>query len=248
MPFPHLGRRRNATTKPADAAAALASLPVIDIGRFSWNGVKVQLTDNSAPQDQPTSLSVDDAGVELTGLHVDFDPNGPIAPPAQLHAFFKAAGLAGNIDVKGTISQTTGGLAADLEASGESLSATLAAPYLKALNIEPTLKDASFHAGLHVDMAQTPGGIAANVSATEVHLTDSTGELLSVGKAGITKINLAPSLLEVGEITLDKPRGHIIREENGAIDVIGFRLLPAPRRQNINRPFPMRQLRKLTNL
>jgi hypothetical protein len=218
----------SATTRPA-VNPSLAALPKIDIGRFVWSGVQLTLDDEAAPEGVPETIGIKDAGVELTGLHIDFDPNAPAAlSPAKLHAFVKAPGLASNIDLNGTIAQRPGGLTADLEITGEKLSAILATPYLKAMNVQPTLREGAIHANAHIDVAQLDDGISATVSASDFKLSDPTGELLGANEAAINGILLTADALEVGEVTLKKPRGQFSRDENGAVNALGFRLLPTP--------------------
>ncbi len=196
--------KTSSNTRPATAPAALARLPKLDIGRFTWNGVGLQLNDQFDHAD--TTISIEDAGVELANIHVDFDPNAPAAAPGKIRAWLKAPGLAGRVEMKGTVHQLPGGMSADLEITGEKLSARLAAPYLKAFNIEPMLTDGSLHAKAHVDLTQTDEQVHANIVAEQVRFFDGAQEAMGIDKAVISGVEYVPGLLQVDSITLEKPR------------------------------------------
>ena len=102
-------------------------LPKIDITRFTWNGVKVQLDDQAASP--PTSVSIEDAGLEITGIHVDFDPQSTAGSQGTIHAWLKAPGLAGTLKLDGMVQQGPAGMKADLTVTGDHLCADLAVPY-----------------------------------------------------------------------------------------------------------------------
>ena len=213
-------------TSPALQPTPLASLPRLDIAKFRWSGIQLQLEDAAGPQ--LTSLTIDDAGIELDDLHIDLHPNAPVGNPGKIRMWMKAPGLAGNIGLEGTLVQHPGGLSADVQVKGEKLSVLLAGPYLKALNIEPTLRDGSLKASAHVDVTQTETELSATVSASDVSVADAGEEVFGVDKAEIGGVSVKAGLLSVDAISLVKPRGKLVHEENGAISAVGFRLLPVP--------------------
>lgn len=222
---------RTAPVAPATApspAALLATLPKIDLGRFSWRGVRLSLDDAANPDGGETRLGIDDAGVELSGLHVDFSGAAPAASPAHLHAFLKAPGLAGDVDLKGTLTQLPHQLSGAFELQGKDLSALLAGPYLKALRIEPTMRDGTMRARAKFDVAAEPDGLRASASASDVALGEAGEELLGVASAEVSDVHLTDQSLEVGQVQVVRPRATLRRDADGALAAAGFRLLPAP--------------------
>ncbi|MDB5334157.1 MAG: hypothetical protein JWP03_5308, partial [Phycisphaerales bacterium] len=207
----------------------LRSLPKIDIGRFTWNAVRIQFDDDSVSPS--TVVAIEDAGIAMENLHIDFDPKAAAPAPGHIRAWLKAPGVAGTLSLDGVVTPRPGGLLADLEVSGEKLSTILTGPYLKSLGVEPTLVDAALHARTHVDIAQDGEVLKASVALRDFTLTDGGEELLGLESAAISGIELKPGVLEIADVELVHPRGRLARDEDYALRVAGFRLLPKPPEQ-----------------
>jgi hypothetical protein len=236
-----------APASPKVAAAekvAASKSPILKIGRFTWKDVKLHFDDREVTTGSThgAEVVIQDAGITLNDVQANL--NIPSVSCEHIEMHMRAPGLAGELKLEGKVTGKPAGFSGELELTGRNLSAALAAPYLKAMNIEPTLRDGSVHAMLHVDLTAAspdekskqarPQGLAdyhANIKASAVAFRDGVQEMFAVDHADITDIDYRSGLaevgnsMEIGNITLTNPRGKFVREEDGAIRAMGIRLL-----------------------
>ena len=90
---------------------------------------------------QPTEIVIDDAGVEIKDLLVDFAAKAGTEKTGTIHAWLHSPQLfAGGLNVAGTLTPGPQSLAADVQVAGDHIQTAPLAPYLKPFGIEPTLR------------------------------------------------------------------------------------------------------------
>ncbi len=211
---------------PAPQEAAAFDLPKLEIGRFTWKGIRVAYEDQNVKPS--TSIALKDAGVEIHDLKLG---SGATTKPAIMKAWFSAPGMADHLLLAGTIASQTEGSTLELDVTGDGLTGAPIGTYLKSSGIEPTLKNGSLRLHLNASAFNKPDGTAPPflaMSLTDMQLKDASGELVGLDRLTVNGVDLGKSATEANSITLDKPRVHVTREKDGTFSVAGLRTLPAP--------------------
>lgn len=200
-----------------------------ELGKFQWRDIRVRFDDEAAVP--PTSLSLGDAGVELTDLRFDLEGKSPNPAPGKIRAWLSAPKIADKLAVEGTMTPTPSALNLDLNATGEGITAAGVAGYLKSLGIEPMLESGSIAAHLKVGVTKREQGLAASFLLDGVKYSDGERELAGVDSVRLDSISLneKTNTISLGDVVIEKPRAAISRQANGAFVVGGVRIvLPKP--------------------
>jgi hypothetical protein len=215
---------------PAPAVATTAPAPLvipsIQLDHFAWKGIDIHYSDESINPPAATELS--DAGVELANIHYDgSQPSAAAAPTTSatgtIQAWAKVPNLVGNFRAIGTVSPFPAGVAASLHVTGKEITASMLAPYLRSIGIEPTLHQGSFNADLAANLSSN--GIS--VDAEKIQYLDGDSELAGVDAFKVGNTSLSSGALNIGPIQIDRPRISVSHGPDGAFALMGLRLLPS---------------------
>lgn len=213
-----------ATTAPAAPSAPLV-LPRVEVGKFSWKGIKLQFADEvSKPA---TVFSLSDAGVELSNLL--FDPQAKAdGKPGTFKAWLSTRGIAEQLQVEGTLTPRAGGIAIDSAVTGSKITGELLIPYLKPFGIQPVLTDGQLKMQAKAQVAQVGDGISASFDLANLVYSDGETELAGIDAMKLDTLTIKPAGIEVGEITIDRPRASVARNADGSLQAGGIRLISLP--------------------
>ncbi len=217
-----------------------APSPRLTIGRILWKGIRMNAIDQAvAPA---AHLSIEDAGLEITGLSVDLGAGPPpgtgAAPPAaKLRAWLTAPGIVRELSASGTVLASPRAPAAAIDLDLKSITVESIAPHLRAAGIEPALMDGSLrlHIGASADIG--PAGVVASLAVEKVAFEDSGAELIGLDALRVKGASVRPGAIEVESVEIEGPRARVSRLENGSLLAAGFRI-PAPAAVEAPRPEP----------
>lgn len=208
------------TTAPAQFN--LASLPKLEIGSFTWKGMKLRLRDEQV--EPPSSIAIDDAGVELKDFVFDLSAKAA-TKPGSIRSWISSPELAKQASIEGTFSTGDNAFGADVKVRSEGLQTAILAPYLKSLGITPTLRAGSLQADAKLSIAQTSAGLTAAIDASGVSFKDSDVELGGVDSFQLKDLTLNSSGIDIKSIQIARPRSAVALEADNAITAMGIRVL-----------------------
>src|SRR4029077_14693616 len=90
----------------------------------------------------------------------------------SFRAWLNASTLARQLEASETLTYSFNSFAADANAKGAGLNTTSLAPYLKPLDLEPTLQDVSLAASAKLTIAQRGNATVASLDLSGVQLRD----------------------------------------------------------------------------
>jgi hypothetical protein len=217
-----------ASAVPSTAPVVAVTMPKVEIGRFTWKGVGIQVRDQAVSP--PTTMAITDAGVEMTDVRVGIDP-GPTTQPGRIRAWLVAPGLVKQFAVTGTIAPIADGADATIDIAATGLNADLLAPYLKAMGIEPTLKDGTFACRTRATVQGSPKvPVRASVAVDNLRYEDQKKELIGVTGLAVKSIELRPDGVAVSTVQVNQPRIRVERDADGALHLAGIKLAAATTR------------------
>ncbi|MDP9175054.1 MAG: DUF748 domain-containing protein [Planctomycetota bacterium] len=207
-----------ATPRSTDWAALL---PRIEIGRFAWKDIHVQFDDQK--MSPPSSLALDDAGIEVTDLRIDLTAKTH-ASPGKIHAWVNAPRSADAISVEGTIDPRADGPSIDLIIDGQKISAEKIAPYFKGFAMQPVLQDGNFHLKTHLALEKKASELNGALGVTDLSFKEGPEELIGLDSAEISGVGRKGRTLIVGDISVKSPRLNVSRQADGSVLAAGLRL------------------------
>ncbi|HEY7119067.1 MAG TPA: DUF748 domain-containing protein [Tepidisphaeraceae bacterium] len=205
-------------------AAPAVRPPTIQIDRLTWKGLRLALQDQTV--NPPTELSLSDAGLELSDILLDPDPKAESNKTGQVKAWIAAPGVVGRAAVEGTIAPKAGSMEMDLRVMAHSLTAAALKPYLKAVGIEPVLRDGNLTCRIRGTVNEKEQTVSAKFDLTDLKYTDGDVSLASVDAIKVEGVTLRPGQWNLGAITLNQPAARALRDKDGTLVVGGVRLLP----------------------
>ncbi len=212
-PQPIPGEKVN---NPAD------SLPLIEIGRFSWHDNKVTFTDKAVSPAE--SFNITDFGFELDNFVLDF--NHDALSPARLRAWLQSPDIAEQIELTGSLSARKSGMSLGLEIVGKELSAKKINPYLRDFGIEAVIANGGLRAGLVGEIDWSEDNMNASVNIHDAVLRDNDANYAALKSMDIEKIQIKDGNISIEKIEIDQPYLAVSRENAGNLNVAGIRILP----------------------
>ncbi len=209
---------------PPEAPSEM-KLAKFELGRFTWKGVKIDFEDAGATPPQTVSLA--DAGVEVSDLLLDFESPSPKPKPGKFRAWLDAPKIADKLEISGTMTPTPKNLDFDVTVSGSGITAAGVADYLKPLGIEPVLKNGAFTAHAVAKLTLQDGGASAGLQLDKIRYTDGDAELAGVDLLKIEKIaiNDKTNTVTISPIEIQRPRIAVMRDKDNTLVAGGIRLL-----------------------
>ncbi len=198
------------------------SLPLIEIGRFSWHDNKVTFTDKAVSPAE--SFDINDFGFELGNFVLDF--NHDSLPPAKLRAWLQSPDIAEQIELTGSLSAGKSGMSLGLELIGRELSAKKINPYLRDLGIEAAIANGGLRAGLAGKLDWSEGNLNASVNIHDAVLRDNDANYAALKSMDIEKLQIKDGNISIEKVAIDQPYLAVSREHAGNLNVAGIRILP----------------------
>lgn len=214
---------------PAAADTDQDSTPArLRVDQLRWTGTRVHYLDETTPE--PVDLTLDDLGLELSGLDLFGDPAREDPAPAQVRTWFQAAGLADEFGIEGTLAAAPGGLdlKADLALTGRGLVVDAVAPLLEQAGVLSELQGASLDLGIQAHARQDGEDFALDAALRELAFVDGGEELLALDALSLEGLRSGPRGTSVAALTVDGPRFIARRDAEGGLHAGGFHLPPAP--------------------
>ncbi len=214
------------TTKPSLAD----SLPKIQIDRVNWSGVRLHLRDEQTKP--PTTIAIDDAGIEGADLVLDLTSNAP-AKPGTLKLHMSSPSLAKQLSLETTVQPSTKNLSATFAVRGAGVNLRPLAPYLVPLGIEPTLHDATLQVDGNVGVASERNRLVATLALSSTKLTEGSAILGGLDQLHVDELALAnDGTISVKSVEIKHPQIDVSRDEHGVLSALGVRLVPTTRPTN----------------
>lgn len=198
------------------------SLPLIEIGRFSWHDNKVTFTDKAVSPAE--SFDINDFGFELENFVLDF--NHDALSPAKLRAWLQSPDIAEQIELTGSLSARKSGMSLGLEIIGKELSAKKITPYLRDFGIEAVIANGGLRAGLAGELDWSDGNLNASVNIHDAVLRDNDANFAALKSMNIEKIQIKDGNISIEKVAIDQPYLSVSRENAGNLNVAGIRILP----------------------
>jgi hypothetical protein len=210
-----------ATVKPpASQPFAMASLPRITLAKFGWNGLRVDLEDQTTTP--PTRVSIPDIAITASDLSTDAE----LKTPGHFKLWLASPQVARQLQAVGSVSALPNGVKVFAKLEGLGLNTTPFSPYLKPMGIEPVLKDGAL-TGMGTATVQLDStGPSASVSLQEMKYTDGTNTLASVDQVLIEGASLKNDGVSVNRILIADPHATARRDADGSFEAAGLRILP----------------------
>ncbi len=216
------------TAEPAANGEDKTAPARLRIDRLSWTGTRLHYLDETTAE--PIDLTLDDLGLELSGLDLFGDPAREAPAPAQVRTWFQAAGLANSLGIEGTLAAAPGGLdlRADLALTGRGLLTDAVAPLLEQAGVLSELKGASLDLGIQAHAREDGEAFALDATLRELAFEDGGEELLGLDALSLEGLRSDPRGTSVAALTVDGPRFIARRDAEGGLHAGGFHLPPAP--------------------
>ncbi|HQY87669.1 MAG TPA: DUF748 domain-containing protein, partial [Tepidisphaeraceae bacterium] len=217
----------DATTQPTTTTTSptsnpRATLPRIELGAFSWKGVRVRLEDGSTGSERVFNLT--DAGVELRDLLIDMNSKESSTKPGKLKAWLTLPDVAGRIDVDGTFTPSPNAIDAQFNVEGRELNLVTLSPYLEKSGVTPTMSSGSLAAKLKLRVASSENALSADFNLTDASIRDGQMELGGVDRLSISGLRYDSASLSGKSITIERPRGKILRDKGSILAAMGIRV------------------------
>jgi hypothetical protein len=206
----------NKVNNPAD------SLPLIEIGRFSWHDNKVTFTDKAMSPAE--SFNITDFGFELGNFALDFGRNA--RSPARLRAWLQSPDIAERVELTGSLSAKKSGMSLGLELTARELSAKKIAPYLRDFGIEAAIANGGLRAGLTGELDWSEGDLNCSVNIHDAALRDNDANFAALKSMDIEKIQIKDGNISIEKVAIDQPYLAVGREQTGNLNIAGIRILP----------------------
>jgi Domain of Unknown Function (DUF748) len=207
---------------PESRTQFVFSIPKLRVDHFAWTDVGLQFEDQAIVPN--SSLTLSDAGVEVNDLNVDFDPHDAPAKPGKIHAWLHAPDLVQSVEVNGTLNPSSDGMSADLTIDGKGVTAEKIAGYFQGRQVQPILKDGTFHLLTHMALKQTPDGVTSSLAVKDLTYRDGPDELLAVDSAQVGGVSMHGDELKVNQVAIHSPRISIARDADGSFRLGGVRI------------------------
>jgi hypothetical protein len=221
-------------SKPGAAAKtppfSLTALPKITLEQFKWSGAKLELEDQSVSP--ATKITIDDIGVEATGLSTD--PNAKSA--GKFQAWLASPQVAKRLTLDGDLKPVPDGIELQAVAAGSGLNTTPFASYLKPLGLEPKLTSGEAAGSVDITLRMSASGPGISVDATKLRLSDGFSVLAWVDKVSLENGSIDGNTITASQIKVVHPFASVMRNEDGSLVAMGFRLLPVPEVDPVDRP------------
>lgn len=216
-----------ASAVPATKPSLADSLPKIQIDRLNWSGVRLHLRDEQTQP--PTTVAIDDAGIEGSDLVLDLTSN-TAAKPGTLKLHMSSPTLAKQLSLETTLQPSSKTLSAQFAVRGAGLNLKPLAPYLVPLGIEPTLHDATLQIDGNVNLTSETDRVVASLGLSSTKLTEGSTTLGGLDQLRVDELALAnDGTISVKSVQLKHPQIDVSRDEHGVLSALGVRLVPTTR-------------------
>ncbi len=224
---------KRATSPPAQPANVL---PRIELGRLVWKDVAVTLDDQAvSPR---SSITFTDAGIELSDFRIDMNESRP-GQPGKFRAWAAAPTIADQLGIEGTITSGGNSTLLDLKVAARGLSAAIAAPYVKAFGIEPTLKHGSLDLHAKAAVKYTGDFTTLALALDNIRYAEGDRELAGIDALRVDGLAVSRDNATIDSIEIDRPRIAVSRDADGAVQAGGVRVafpLPEPEKAPATKP------------
>lgn len=204
------------------ATAVVLPIPRIQIDRFTWKDIHLELQDNFVKP--AAKLVMTDAGIELTDMALEFASTTQPAHQGKMHMWMKFPGVVDDLQVTGTIAPTMHSAKLVTDTRLQGITGELLVSYLSAAGITPVLQKGSFqvHAESYAEL--TPSGMAAELLLKDLRLEDAGTLLAGVDGVQIEGFRMASPLLAARSTRISHPYIAVERQADGSMVVLGMRL------------------------
>ncbi|QOV91472.1 DUF748 domain-containing protein [Humisphaera borealis] len=207
-----------------ESAPSELKLAKFELGKFTWKDVAVRFDDEAAVP--PSSVAIGDAGFEISDFSFDLEDLEPATKPGKIKGWLVAPNIAEKLAMEGSLTSTPGSLKADLLFTGQGITGSGIAGYLKTIGVEPLLKDGALLAHVKTSLGKTDKGIKASLAIEDVVYSDGQTELAGVDRVKLGNIEFSPSTLSLGVVEIARPRATVTLEKGNAIVAGGIRIKP----------------------
>jgi Domain of Unknown Function (DUF748) len=206
---------------PAPAASEVTDSPRIEIYRLIVAGNEISFRDETTSP--ATDLDVSDIRLEIQDLVLGREP-----APARLGAGIEVPGVVERLSVSGTVSVGTASVAADLDVACVGITAERVDAYLAAAGLASEFESGDLK--LHLAARIETGGEAleADLTIDRLELVDGGTELAGCDAVRVEGVSVGPERIEVGAVTIDRPRARVRRDAEGVLHLLGLRLIAPP--------------------
>ena len=226
---------------PEDAAQAppqeeqLPAAPpitAIDLGRVSWEGFAMTLTDAAASP--PLTARISDAGVEVRDLRIDIVPPAEgvdVSRTGSVAVRLRAPELVERFEADGTLSASAGTLDAKVQFRGEGITLSALRPLLARHGVEAQWQGASITGVLAARSVPEEGALLPrlDVELSELSLRDGEAELAGLDSLVVDQFVVGQDgAVRAQAIETVRPRIVGSRGAGGSITLAGIRLASPP--------------------
>jgi hypothetical protein len=206
----------NKVKKPAD------SLPLIEIGHFSWHDNKVTFTDKAVSPAE--SFNIADFGFELENFALDFSRDA--LSPAKLRAWLQSPDITEQVELTGSLSTKKSGMSLGFELTTREFSTKKITPYLRDFGIEAAIANGDLRAGLTGELDWPEGDLNCSVNIYDAALRDNDANYAALKSMDIEKIQIKDGNISIEKVAIDQPYLAVDREQTGNLNISGIRILP----------------------
>jgi hypothetical protein len=214
---------------PAEAPLATPAKPAaqsrVSIGEVSVTRGSVTWSDDALAK--PVTFALEDGSFDLEGLTLG--ANAPRA--ASIRAGAKLTPDMGELSLEGTLVPDPGAPEVSGSLSAKDLSAKPLVGYLHSYSLDTYLQRGRFEAGLFAKARFEGAKLAdARVLLSPISLKSGTNELGAIDSIELkgTSVDPIARATNVGDLTITGVRARAYRDPQGAIYVLGLKLLPKP--------------------
>jgi hypothetical protein len=197
------------------------SIPRIQVGRFSWHGNKLTISDRAIT---PTaSISIPDFGFQLEDIDLNFGDGQTSA--TKLVGWLQAPGIIEQTVFSGSLMTKQTGVSIKLDINGSTLSAKEIAPYMQALGIESTFTNGDLRASVDTNIDWSENIPNCSVNVHDVALWNQDVNMVALKSMVIDKLRVQDGNLVIDKVELNNPYIAIVREQSGNMNLAGIRIL-----------------------
>ncbi|HBP18315.1 MAG TPA: hypothetical protein DEA08_11050, partial [Planctomycetes bacterium] len=211
-----------ALPRPEPAAApapfALPALPELALAGVEVSGVALRVEDRRDGLVEELRLRAEVAPLQI----------GAASEPAGLSLQLETLAC-GSLELQGSLRVRPRELRGEVRLQGSALSSAPLARYLRPLGLEPTLAAGALQARASTRLALGPEALGAEAELTELRFEPSRGAApLVVSGVRLRAPRLTPSEVSVEVVGVERVALEVARRRDGALDLPGLRVLPAP--------------------
>lgn len=235
----------NPTTLAPSATASSSTqtpfrLPSVRIEQLTWGNVSLSVQD--ATVKPAVSYKLMDVNARIDRLTLD--PSARTSEPGSITVSLQSPGNLDHLAINGTVTPTGQSLAFDLSGSSDGITLAGLRPLLNTLGFDPVLQQGTFQFQAKGDIRHVDQGIQANLSLTNLSLTDASGDQVRLKGLELNQALFHGQTVSVQGLVIDRPSVQIQRDEQGNLIIGGMKRItpadapPPPPADPMAPPFP----------